>query len=253
MTALQEKVNLLQRFGYQTSTQEDFIKYKPKDSKEDWKFIDVDFSLDEINSLIPNLNPHAEWRDIPSYEGLYQMNQDAEIKRLAYTQTRTHADGKTFTRDIQEKLLKPYTTGKGLKMIGLTKDGTNTKYTVLSLLKKTFPDMAKAEAIPEPDINVFFAITLNDGTMFGNTNNLKNKLIQVRKNHGTIHESLFTVSWNNPINNTAIEILKTTTKAYQIGTINNRVNLSAAQVLNGYKKVCEILELTSLDVNLLKT
>lgn len=66
------------------------------------------------------------WKDIPGYEGLYQVSNYGEVKSLNYRRT-----GK-------EKLLKPRNNGKGYLQVCLCKNGIVKFFRINRLVWQTF-------------------------------------------------------------------------------------------------------------------
>lgn len=71
------------------------------------------------------------FKDIPGYEGLYQINQEGYIKSISY-----HGIG-------NERILKKKLNKKGYYTVGLCKNGIQKRYKVSRLVAETF--------IPNPD------------------------------------------------------------------------------------------------------
>lgn len=61
----------------------------------------------------------SEWRDIPGYEGIYQVSDDGQVKRLR--RQAPHNVG--HLRWLAEKLLSPCRASHGYLMVNLHKDG----------------------------------------------------------------------------------------------------------------------------------
>ena len=72
------------------------------------------------------LLPKRIWKDIPGYEGLYQVSNTGQVRSLNYRQT-----GKT-------KILKQHTDKNGYKKVGLSKNGKVKTYAVHRLVAKAF-------------------------------------------------------------------------------------------------------------------
>lgn len=71
-------------------------------------------------------NIFEEWRDIPGYEGLYQVSNFGNVKALSF-----HRSGK-------EKKLKIHNRGIGYLYVGLCKDGKRKFYYVHRLVCEAF-------------------------------------------------------------------------------------------------------------------
>ena len=72
------------------------------------------------------LLPKRIWRDIPGYEGKYQVSNTGQVRSLNYNHT-----GKT-------KILKQGTTIHGYKQVILYKDGKHKRYSVHRLVAQAF-------------------------------------------------------------------------------------------------------------------
>jgi hypothetical protein len=66
------------------------------------------------------------WKDIPEYEGLYQVSNFGNVKSLNYK------------RSGKEKILKPQPNNKGYLRIGLSKNGNSTLFFVHRLVASVF-------------------------------------------------------------------------------------------------------------------
>lgn len=72
------------------------------------------------------LLPKRIWRDIPGYEGLYQVSNTGQVRSLNYKRTG------------QTKILKPAAASNGYKTIRLCKNGKCETYTVHRLVAQAF-------------------------------------------------------------------------------------------------------------------
>lgn len=72
------------------------------------------------------LLPKQIWRDIPGYEGLYQVSNTGKVRSLNYR------------RSKKTKILKQHTNKYGYKLIGLNKMGKRTGYAVHRLVAICF-------------------------------------------------------------------------------------------------------------------
>ena len=70
------------------------------------------------------------WKDIKGYEGLYQISNYGNVKRLE----RTLSDG----RQLKELIFKLNISGDGYIMVGLTKDSVRQFYYVHRLVAEHF-------------------------------------------------------------------------------------------------------------------
>ena len=66
------------------------------------------------------------WKDIPGYEGLYQVSNTGKVKSLNYMKTR------------KEKILKPRKEGKGYLKITLSKEGEKKDFKIHRLVASVF-------------------------------------------------------------------------------------------------------------------
>lgn len=82
---------------------------------------------------IENL-PNEEWRDIPGYEGLYQVSNMGRVKSLDRTITRS--DNKVFF--IPGKIRKPQLWGAGYQMIRLVNNNIAKMFTIHRLVALAF-------------------------------------------------------------------------------------------------------------------
>ena len=72
------------------------------------------------------LLPKRVWKDIPGYEGLYQVSDTGQVRTLNYRRTG------------QTKILKPGYTKDGYTIVVLCKDGKGKTYTVHRLVALAF-------------------------------------------------------------------------------------------------------------------
>ena len=74
------------------------------------------------------------WKDIPEFEGLYQVSNLGRVRSLDRTIKQWHCRGHKFIeRKIPSKIIKPY--GKyAKKWIELSKDGKNTVLNINDIL-----------------------------------------------------------------------------------------------------------------------
>ncbi len=115
------------------------------------------------------LLPKQIWKDIPGYEGKYQVSNTGRVRSLNYNGT-----GKT-------KVMKPSTNKLGYKRINLCKDGKKKKYSVHRLVALTF--------IPNP--NNYPIINHKDENPSNNYyKNLEWCTYEYNNNYGTKREKL---------------------------------------------------------------
>lgn len=109
------------------------------------------------------------WRDIPGYEGKYQVSNTGEVKSLNY-----NSSGKS-------KLLKQIADKKGYNRVGLCKNGKRKYYFVHRLVAMTF--------IPNPD-NLPIINHKDEDKINNNVNNLEWCTYEYNNNYGTKKERL---------------------------------------------------------------
>ena len=74
------------------------------------------------------------WRDIPNYEGYYQINKEGIVKSLQRVIFRKDNTIQTF----KSKILKQYTSSTGYKSVSLTKNGKTRMFNIHSILALSF-------------------------------------------------------------------------------------------------------------------
>lgn len=70
------------------------------------------------------------WKDISGYEGIYQISNTGEVKRISSYDSRGHLR--------KERILKKQISNKGYYQIGLHIDGQETKFLIHQLVGKAF-------------------------------------------------------------------------------------------------------------------
>lgn len=70
------------------------------------------------------------WKDIPNYEGLYQISNLGNVKRVLFVNN--------ITTKPQNKILKPTSNGNGYLIISLHKNGKRKNYYIHRLVAETF-------------------------------------------------------------------------------------------------------------------
>ena len=81
-----------------------------------------------------------QWRDIKSFEGLYQVSTYGQVKRLSKTVVNEGLKGKTKQFVSKEMILKPARVSKGYLGVTLTKDGVRYPRKIHRLVAETFID-----------------------------------------------------------------------------------------------------------------
>ena len=84
-----------------------------------------------------------EWKDIKGYEGLYQVSDWGNIKRLERKIFLDYKDGRKIEQIQKEKITKGFFNGKGYYMISLSKDKKYVQKFVHRLVAEAF--------IPNPE------------------------------------------------------------------------------------------------------
>lgn len=78
------------------------------------------------------------WRDIPDYEGLYQISSLGKVRSLDMEIECYPIERKPYTRLRKGKILKLYCDHRGYRFIGLHKDGESEKVLVHRLMAMVF-------------------------------------------------------------------------------------------------------------------
>ncbi|HRZ18590.1 MAG TPA: NUMOD4 domain-containing protein [Methanofastidiosum sp.] len=78
------------------------------------------------------------WKDIPSYEGMYQASSLGRIKSLERISLCAMPNGGIAHRRIKEKILKPYVIKSGYQVVSLSKEGKIKDFLVHRLIAQTF-------------------------------------------------------------------------------------------------------------------
>lgn len=82
--------------------------------------------------------PH--WRDIPGYEGSYQIHPLGTVRSLD-----REIETSTGPRQLKGCTLMTRLNAKGERQVNLSKDGRMTTWMIKSLLGRTFPDQIDGE------------------------------------------------------------------------------------------------------------
>ena len=83
------------------------------------------------------------WKDIPGYEGLYEVNNEGKVKRLERVIIRSNGR----LQVIEEKILTPKVDKDGYLFVGLRKDGVRRHLKVHRLVALTF--IPNPESLPQ--------------------------------------------------------------------------------------------------------
>lgn len=78
----------------------------------------------------------VEWRDVKGYEGVYQVSNTGEVKRVAYMDAK-------HNKWVANRVLKKFHNQKGYLFVALCKDGQDATKRVHRLVAEAF--------IPNPD------------------------------------------------------------------------------------------------------
>ena len=78
------------------------------------------------------------WKDIPGYEGLYQVSDLGRIKRLPKLVKNEGLRNKSKTFISKELIIKPFNISKGYKGVILTKNGKRTNKKLHRLVAEVF-------------------------------------------------------------------------------------------------------------------
>lgn len=71
---------------------------------------------------VAQIDEEKEWRDIKGYEGVYQMSEDREVRKLPTSVTQTDRNGKEYTRIIPGKILDQYIDAECYLSVTLNRD-----------------------------------------------------------------------------------------------------------------------------------
>ena len=77
------------------------------------------------------------WVDVKGYEGLYQVSDNGNVKRLPTKQLRERKHG-TYLWNVPGGVLKPYKNHQGYYMCRLSKNGVEKDYSVHRLVAMNF-------------------------------------------------------------------------------------------------------------------
>ena len=78
------------------------------------------------------------WRDVPEYEGLYQVSTLGKVRSLDMEVECFPIERKPYTRLRKGRILKIYCDHRGYRFIGLHKDGESEKVLVHRLMAMVF-------------------------------------------------------------------------------------------------------------------
>lgn len=78
------------------------------------------------------------WRDIPGYEGRYQVSNLGRVKSLPRITERVERSGKVVHQTIRERILKPAVNNRGYLSVVLRVDGKSVTHEVHTLVALAF-------------------------------------------------------------------------------------------------------------------
>jgi hypothetical protein len=78
------------------------------------------------------------WRDIPGYEGTYQVSNMGRVKSLPRQAPLMCNDGRIITRTLKGRILTPCVNKRGYESLVLRHDGKNRTYEVQRLVALAF-------------------------------------------------------------------------------------------------------------------
>lgn len=87
-----------------------------------------------------------EWRDIPGYEGMYQISSFGRVKSLSRKIVKDFIDGRHAEHISQEIILSPC-SARGYKRVILHKNGEGRRFLVHRLVAEAFVDNPNCEKI----------------------------------------------------------------------------------------------------------
>ena len=138
------------------------------------------------------LLPKQIWKDIPGYQGLYQVSNTGKVRSLRYNKTR---------------ILKQWTTEKGYKKVQLHNNCTYKNYYTHRLVAQTF--IANPNNLPEvnhvnenPGDNVVWNLewcTSHYNVNYGNRTQKQIQTIKDNKYHNKLKNQLLTEFIKNTI------------------------------------------------------
>ena len=77
-----------------------------------------------------------EWRDVPNYEGLYQVSNLGRVRSMSHeVRTAKHGTGLRMTDGI---ILSPFKSSHGYLFVGLNKNNQNKKFSIHRLVAMAF-------------------------------------------------------------------------------------------------------------------
>ena len=78
------------------------------------------------------------WKDIPNYEGLYQVSNLGKVRSLDRVKEYYPRDRKAYTKNVEGRILKLYCDPRGYRFVGLQTNGKRERFLVHRLMAMTF-------------------------------------------------------------------------------------------------------------------
>ena len=78
------------------------------------------------------------WRDIPGYEGLYQVSDLGRVRSLDRVKEHYPRDRKAYTKNEKGRILKPYCDPRGYRFVGLHTNCVREKFLIHRLMAMAF-------------------------------------------------------------------------------------------------------------------
>ena len=78
------------------------------------------------------------WRDIPGYEGLYQVSDLGRVRSLDRVKEYYPRDRKAYTKNVEGRILKLYCDPRGYRFVGLQTKGERERFLVHRLMAMAF-------------------------------------------------------------------------------------------------------------------
>lgn len=82
--------------------------------------------------------PEEIWKDIPGYEGAYQVSNMGRVKSLPRSSPIVYRDGTVVQRCLRERILTPNVNRHGYESLVLRCDGSDKTYEVQRLVAAAF-------------------------------------------------------------------------------------------------------------------
>ena len=79
-----------------------------------------------------------KWRDIPGYEGLYQVSDLGRVRSLDRVKEHYPRERKAYTKFMEGRILKPYCDPRGYRFVGLHTNNKREKFLIHRLMAMAF-------------------------------------------------------------------------------------------------------------------